>query len=156
MRETMEKKQAAWLEKAVHIVGLMLSGMMAFSLATGVAMSMLRMYLGKKQQGGSSESFLPLRERRAAMESDDASDVLEWLRAELVMLGGYYEAAVRAGAVEAYMFLAANIGDISRPSDIPIGKLLSAIKIGVIHAGTQLMTAGREHFAQLSDRNDPQ
>lgn len=152
----MEKKQAAWLDKAVHIVGLMLSGMMAFTLAIGVVMSVLRMYLGKKQQGGSGEPLTPLRERRAPKEGDDVSDVLEWLRAEFVTLGGYYEAAVRAGAVEAYMFLAANIGDTGRPSDIPSGKLLSAVKLGVYHAGTRLMTAGREHFAQMSDRKDPQ
>lgn len=151
----MEKKHAAWLDKAVRVVGLTLSGVMAFALAAGVASSMLRMYLGRKQQGGSGGSVAPPQERRAEMKTDEASDVLEWLRSELVMLGGYYEASVREGAIEAYMFLVANIGDISRPSDVPIGKLLSAIRIGVFHAGTRLMTAGRDHFGQLTERDDP-
>lgn len=150
----MEKKQAAWLDRFVRIVGLTLAGVIVFALAAGVSSSMLRMYLGRKSRDGDGKDLARTQEPLETLEIKDASDVLEWLRMQLVALGGHYEASVRAGAAEAYMRLAADIGEVSRPSDIPVGKLLSAVKIGALYAGTQLMAAGSEHFRRLTGRND--
>jgi hypothetical protein len=148
-----EKKQAAWLDKSVRIVGLTLAGVIAFSLSAGVLSSMLRMYLGRKSREGEIEATARAQEPPEKLQIEDASDALEWLRAQLAALGAHYEASVRAGAIEAYMHLVANIGEVSKPSDIPVGKLLSAVKTGVLHAGTLLMAAGREQFGRLSDRS---
>ncbi|SYX85295.1 hypothetical protein [Paenibacillus alvei] len=62
-----------------------------------------------------------------------------------------YSVAVKSGANVAEKQIIEAMKDADQPSDIPAGKLFSAVKIGVQHASEHLVNSGMEFTEQMKN-----
>lgn len=60
-----------------------------------------------------------------------------------------YSIAVKSGADVAGKQIIDAMDEVNQPSDIPAGKLFSAVKIGVQHASEHLVNSGMEFAEQM-------
>ncbi len=62
-----------------------------------------------------------------------------------------YSIAVNSGAKVSGMQIIEAMEGLNQPSDIPVGKLFTAVKIGVQHASEQMVNSSMEFVEQMKN-----
>ena len=75
-------------------------------------------------------------------ENEEASKLFKNIQREFAQFASLYTEAVKSGADEAGKQILEAMSDVNRTEEIPAGKLFSAVKSGVRHAGEQLIQLG--------------
>ncbi|TXK79813.1 hypothetical protein [Paenibacillus sp. N3.4] len=84
--------------------------------------------------------------------SQDISGIFGEIKREFLHFANCYASAVKSGAKVAGQQIIEVVEELDQPADIPAGKLIAAVKIGVQHAGEQMMDSGMDFVEQMKKK----
>lgn len=84
--------------------------------------------------------------------SDGISKFFSDVKKEFLNFANIYAAAVKNGANVAGQQIIEEVDKLDRPADIPAGKLVAAIKIGVQHASEQMVSSGMDFVERMKKK----
>jgi hypothetical protein len=84
--------------------------------------------------------------------SQDFSRIVGEIKREFLHFADSYAMAVKSGANVAGQQIIKAVEKLDKPADISAGKLIAAIKIGVQHAGEQMVNSGMDFVEQMKNK----
>jgi hypothetical protein len=80
---------------------------------------------------------------------DGISRFFSTVKKEFLNFANVYSAAVKSGANMAGKQIIEEVDKLDQPSDLPTGKLIAAIKIGVQHASEQMVSSSMDFVDRM-------
>ncbi|RKN85316.1 hypothetical protein D7M11_09540 [Paenibacillus ginsengarvi] len=85
-------------------------------------------------------------------DSKQFSRILREIKREFFRFADSYAKAVKDGADVTGKNIIEDLSKSDQPTDISVGKFISAVKRGVQHAGEQMINSGADHVQQMKEK----